>query len=84
MAVISGTITTTSSATPITTAVPLGSQRYRLQVYSSSAVCSVYPVSFPSGFTIPSGVICDLGLLDMNAVQVGFSAGTFTYWADPA
>lgn len=84
MAIISGTLTTTATATPITTAVALGSQRYRLQVYSSSAVASIYPVAFPTGFNIPASVICDLGLVDLNTVQVGFSAGTFSYWADPA
>jgi hypothetical protein len=84
MAILSGTLTTTSSATPITTAAPLTAQRYRLQVYSSSAVATIYPVAFPTGFAIPASVICDLGLMDLNAVQVGFSAGTFSYWADPA
>ena len=84
MAIISGTITATATASPISTAAPLGAPRYRLQVYSSSAVATIYPIAFPTGFTIPSAVVCDLGLLDMNSVLVGFSAGTVSYWADPA
>lgn len=84
MALISGTYTTTSTAQVLTTSVPLNSARYRLHVYSSAAVGSVYPTIVPTGFTVPAGVVCNVGLIDMNTVQVAFTSGTFSYWADPA